>query len=98
MDLAFPGRRYKAQLGEAVKACVAQVDKDMAATPFSVPSSLGTWGGSAGVVDFGIRMYFLHQAFPDLVSADYTLRAANYILGSHPVSSTSYVSSVGTSS
>jgi len=50
------------------------------------------------VVDFGIRMYFLHQVFPEIVSAEYTLRAANYILGTHPVSSTSYVSSVGTSS
>ena len=43
-------------------------------------------------------MYFLHKAFPDLVSPEYTLRAANYILGTHPVSSTSYVSAVGTSS
>lgn len=29
---------------------------------------------------------------------DYTLRVANYILGTHPVSSTSYVSAVGTKS
>ncbi len=35
---------YKAQLGEAVKTYVAQLDKDMAATPFGVPPSLGTWG------------------------------------------------------
>jgi hypothetical protein len=32
------------------------------------------------------------------VGTDYTLRAANYILGTHPVSSTSWVSSVGTAS
>lgn len=89
---------YQTQLREAVKTFIVQLDKDMAATPFGVPPSRGTWGGSASVVDFGARMYFLHQAFPDLVSADYTLRAANYILGMHPVSSTSYVSSVGTSS
>ena len=41
-------------------------------------------------------MYFLHKAFPDLVSPEYTLRAVNYILGTHPVSSTSYVAGVGT--
>ena len=39
---------------------------------------------------------FLHKAFPEIVGPEYTLRAANYILGTHPVSSTSYVSSVGT--
>jgi endoglucanase len=43
-----------------------------------------------------IRIYFLHKAFPDLVGPDYTLRAVNYILGTHPVSSTSYVAGVGT--
>ena len=44
----------------------------------------------------GTRMYFLHKTFPKLVGTDYTLRAANYLLGTHPVSSTSYISSVGT--
>ena len=96
--LPYLGASYKTQLGEAVKTYVAQLDKEMAATPFGVPPSLRGWGGSASVVDFGIRMYFLHRAFPDIVSPEYTLRAANYILGTHPVASTSYVSSVGTSS
>jgi len=60
------------------------------------PPSLGTWGGSGAVVDMAIRMYFLHATFPDLVGPEYTLRAVNYILGTHPVSSTSYVAGVGT--
>ena len=89
---------YKKPLGEAVKAYVAQLDKDLAATPFGVPPTRGDWGGSSGVADLGTRMYFLHQAFPDIVGPEYTLRAANYLLGTHPVSSTSYISSVGTAS
>jgi endoglucanase len=89
---------YKAQLREAVKTYITQLDKDMVATPYGVPPSLGGWGASGSVVDFGARMYFLHKAFPDIASPEYTLRAANYILGTHPVSSTSYVSAVGTSS
>ena len=96
--LPYLDASYKTQLGAAVKAYVAQLDKDLSATPFGVPPSMGTWGGSAAVADLGIRMYFLHKAFPDIVGTDYTLRAANYLLGTHPVSSTSYVSSVGTSS
>jgi endoglucanase len=96
--LPYLDASYKTQLAEAVKTYVVQLDKDMAATPFGVPPSLRGWGASGGVVDFGFRMYFLHKAFPDMVSPEYTLRAANYILGTHPVSSTSYVSSVGTSS
>jgi hypothetical protein len=86
----------KDQLREAVKTYMADLDKRLDATPFGVPPSLGTWGGSGAVVDMAIRMYFLHRAFPDLVGPEYTLRAVNYILGTHPVSSTSYVAGVGT--
>ena len=86
----------KNQMHEAVKLYMATVDKQLDATPFGVPPSLGTWGGSGAVVDMAIRMYFLHETFPDLVGPEYTLRAVNYILGTHPVSSTSYVAGVGT--
>lgn len=86
----------KDQMREAVKTYMAGLDKQLNSTPFGVPPSLGTWGGSGAVVDMAIRMYFLHKTFPDLVSREYTLRAVNYILGTHPVSSTSYVAGVGT--
>ena len=86
----------KDQLREAVKTYMAGLDKRLDETPFGVPPSLGTWGGSGAVMDMAIRMYFLHKAFPDLVGPEYTLRAVNYILGTHPVSSTSYVAGVGT--
>jgi len=84
------------QMREAVKTYMAGLDRRLNETPFGVPPSLGTWGGSGAVMDMAIRMYFLHKAFPDLVSPEYTLRAVNYILGTHPVSSTSYVAGVGT--
>jgi hypothetical protein len=86
----------KDQMREAVKTYVAGLDRELEATPFGVPPSLRSWGGSGAVVQMAIRMYFLHRAFPDLVGPDYTLRAVNYILGTHPVSSTSYVAGVGT--
>ena len=86
----------KDQLRDAVKTYMSGVDRQLDSTPFGVPPSMGTWGGSGAVVDMATRMYFLHKAFPDLVSPEYTLRAVNYILGTHPVSSTSYVAGVGT--
>jgi hypothetical protein len=86
----------KDQMRAAVKTYMAGLDQQLDATPFGVPPSLRAWGGSGAVVDMAIRMYFLHRAFPDLVSPEYTLRAVNYILGTHPVSSTSYVAGVGT--
>jgi len=87
---------FKQQVEAAVRTYVPEVEKELAATPFGVPPSLRNCGGSREVIDLGVQMYFLHKAFPEIVGPEYTLRAANYILGTHPVSSTSYVSSVGT--
>ena len=94
--LPYLDANAKDEMREAVKTYLVGLDKQLDGTPFGVPPSLGTWGGSGAVVDMAIRMYFLHKAFPDLVSSEYTLRAVNYILGTHPVSSTSYVAGVGT--
>ena len=89
---------YRTRLETAVKAFVPQMNHYLDATPFGVPPSLGAWGGSAQVAEFGVAMYFLHEQFPDLVGPEYTLRAANYLLGTHPDSSVSYISGIGTDS
>lgn len=94
--LPYLDANAKEQLHEAVKKYMKDSEIKLAETPFGVPPSLGTWGGSDAVVQMAIRMYFLHKAFPDLVGPEHTLRAINYILGTHPVSSTSYVAGVGT--
>ncbi|HEV7137257.1 MAG TPA: glycoside hydrolase family 9 protein [Steroidobacteraceae bacterium] len=89
---------YRTRLKAAVRTFVPRMNDYMAATPFGVPPSLGAWGGSSQVAEFGVAMYFLHEAFPDLVGPEYTLRAANYLLGTHPDSSVSYISGIGTAS
>ena len=96
LALPYMDADFKQQLKETVVSYKSELDAELEKTPFGVPPSLGTWGGSAHVADFGARMYFLHKAFPQIVGPEYTLRAANYMLGTHPVSSTSYISSVGT--
>ncbi len=42
---------------QAVKTYRAALNEQLQATPFGVPPSLGTWGGSGAVVDMAIRMY-----------------------------------------
>lgn len=89
---------YRARFKAALQAWIPQLNRELATTPFEVPPTRGSWGGSEQVANFGVEMYFLHEAFPDLVGPEYTLRAANYLLGTHPVSSVSYVASIGTAS
>jgi endoglucanase len=96
--LPYLAADYRKRLQATVKAFVPQLNRYLAGTPFGVPPSLGAWGGSSVVAEFGAQMYFLHEAFPAIVGPEYTLRAANYLLGMHPVSSVSYISGIGTAS
>jgi endoglucanase len=88
----------KAKFKAALQAYIPQLNRQLAATPFGVPPTRGNWGGAEQVARFGSEMYFLHQAFPEIVGPEYTLRAANYLLGTHPVSSVSYIAAIGTAS
>jgi hypothetical protein len=96
--LPFMDATFRKSLREATILLKAEGNKRLASNPFGVPVVTGTWGGSSAVADFAVETYSLHQAFPDIIGVDYTLRGFDYVLGRHPVSNVSYVSSVGTSS
>ncbi|HET7267556.1 MAG TPA: glycoside hydrolase family 9 protein [Oleiagrimonas sp.] len=86
---------YTDRFKKALVTWLPEMRRQMAKTPFGVPPATGGWGNSAQVARFGIAMYFLHRAFPDLVGPEATLRVANYLLGTHPVNSVSYIAGVG---
>lgn len=92
------GPDYRAALIPMVRAFKAETDTSIATNPFHVPIGTGGWAGSYQVVNFGSTMYLLHQAFPEMVDAHYTLDAIDYILGRHPANNLSLVSTVGTAS
>ena len=96
--LPFMGPAFKKAMAEATAKLKSSWDTELAKNPFGVPIDTGTWGGSRGAATFAIKAYYLHQAFPNIVGIDYTLRGFDYVLGRHPASNVSYVSSVGTSS
>ena len=89
---------FKKSVATALSQFEGRAAVELAKNPFGVPISTGTWGGSETAAGFAVQMYYLHQAFPNIVGIDATLRGFDYVLGRHPVNSVSYVSSVGTSS
>jgi len=96
--IPFMGPEFKTKLHEQAITYKKKVDADLAHNPFGVPILTGTWGGAAAVTNFATQMYFLHEAFPEEISDDYTLRGFDYVLGRHPVDNYSLVASVGTKS
>jgi hypothetical protein len=68
-------------------------------TPFGVPYRPHIWGAGWDLQEFGVQQYYLHRAFPDIVSTEYMLNALNFVLGVHPGENTaSFASGVGSRS
>ncbi len=96
--LPYMDAAYKARIRTLVARVKPRVDKELAGNPFGVPVGMGSWAGSGEVAGFGVNMYLMHQAFPDLIGPEYTLHALDYMLGRHPANNLSLVSTVGTRS
>jgi len=80
----------------AVAKSFARTVEQQKSSPFGVPYRPTIWGAGWDIQKFGVQQYYLHRAFPDLVSADYMLNALNFVLGVHPGSNTaSFASGVG---
>jgi endoglucanase len=81
---------------EAVTRHFAAVREAQRRNPYGVPYEPNIWGAGWDIQRFGVQQYFLHRAFPDVVSADYMLNALNFVLGVHPGTNTaSFASGVG---
>jgi endoglucanase len=81
-------------------AASSQVNYSLESYPFGVQWTTGSgWGGSPTIIGYGQGLGIMYKFFPDIPELKkYTLRAANYILGRHPVSNHSWLSGVGTKS
>jgi hypothetical protein len=89
-------RTFVDEVRAAVSKRFAQTEKEQAETPFGVPYRPYIWGAGWEIQRFGVEQYFLHHAFPDIVSTEYMLNALNFVLGVHPGENTaSFASGVG---
>lgn len=80
----------------AVAHYIAEVDVLQQENPYSVPYRPRIWGAGWEIQRFGVQQYFLHRAFPELVSPVYVFNALNFVLGVHPGRNTAaFASGVG---
>ncbi len=83
----------------AVKVLFDTIKAQSKETPYEIPYKPNIWGAGWDIQHFGYKQYFLHEAFPTIVTDDYMLAALNFILGCHPGSNTaSFASGVGANS
>jgi endoglucanase len=90
--------QYKAKVEGELRASKVKMDDFLSKNPYEVPIPHGGWGGAGAAIGFASQMFLLHQAFPEIIGPEYTLRGIDYVLGTHPASNVSYVSTIGTNS
>jgi endoglucanase len=89
-------RPFIAEIRDAVRQSYAKTVEAQKQTPFGVPYKPYIWGAGWDIQRFGVEQYFLHHAFPDIVTPEYMLNALNFVLGVHPGENTaSFASGVG---
>ena len=87
---------FTASIQEAVAGYAKKVASDQKENPFGIPYKPVIWGAGWNIQEFGVRQYFLHMGFPQIVDKEYMMNALNFILGCHPgVNTASFASGVG---
>ena len=82
-------------MAEALRESRPGLEELLGGNPYGVMITTGTWGGAGAATGIAVQSYFLHRAFPEIVGPELTFRGLDYVLGTHPGSSTSLVSGIG---
>jgi endoglucanase len=92
-------KTFVGEIRGAVARSFERTAETQKSNPFGVPYRPVIWGAGWDIQQFGVNQYFLHKAFPTIVSSQYMLNALNFILGVHPGENTaSFASGIGSRS
>ncbi|HEX7763157.1 MAG TPA: glycoside hydrolase family 9 protein, partial [Cellvibrio sp.] len=89
---------FRSALRTKALAYREQLNEVESKNPFAVPITEGGWAGSGAVIRYALNNYYIHKAFPDMVSRESVLQGLNFLYGTHPAHNLSLVSNVGTRS
>ena len=87
--------QYRSRIRELAISHAAALEGLERQNPFGVPITEGGWAGNGTIINLGVANWYLHREFPDVVDREEVLKSLNYIFGTHPGSSISFVSAVG---
>lgn len=93
--LPYMDEAFKDSLRKVIPIFVEEAKKSAESTPYGVPVSAGTWGGSEWVISWAQNNYMVWRYFPDMIDPEMVLAGLNFIYGNHPYSNVSFVTAVG---
>ena len=88
-------KKFQAKVKALVPAYVERITSTGKDNPYGVAISGANWAGNSGVINNAFNCYKVWKLFPDMIDPEYVFAGINYILGCHPYSNVSFVTSVG---
>ncbi len=94
----YMDEQYKKKLKDYVIRYKELNNKLSNENPYGVPISARGWAGNTQVINWAITNYYACKLFPEIIGPEYVYKGLHYILGCHPYSNLSFVTTVGTKS
>lgn len=92
-------KAFSDKVRAGIKTVAENINQQKKETPYGIPYRPHIWGAGWDIQSFGVRQYFLHKSFPDILDDDCVYSALNFVLGCHPgVNTASFASGVGSQS
>lgn len=91
----YMDKKFQAKVKALVPAYVEQLTRGGKDNPYGVAITGANWAGNAQIINNAYSCYTVWKIFPDMIDPEYVLAGMNYILGCHPYSNVSFVTSVG---
>jgi endoglucanase len=92
-------KKFAQKVQEAVRSHYTSFQSQIYQNPFGVSFQPSYWGFAWRVQDMGVKQYYMHKAWQDIVPKEDMLNVLNYVLGCNPgFNSISLASGVGAKS
>ncbi|ASB48754.1 glycoside hydrolase family 9 protein [Alkalitalea saponilacus] len=98
--MAYPhmNENFHGKLRPFVLQYLEESNQITSVSPYEVPMGGRGWGGNTPIMKWAINNYFIHKYYPELMDVESIFSAMDYILGCHPYSNVSFVSTIGVKS
>ena len=91
----YMDKKFQKKVKELVPAYVDVLTRGGQDNPYGVSIGGTGWAGNASIIVTAYNCYKVWKLFPDMIDPEYVFNGLNFVLGCHPGSNVSFVTSVG---
>ena len=88
-------KKFQEKVKAVIPAYVERLTKSGRDNPYGVAITGAGWAGNSQVISSAYNCYKVWKLFPDMIDPEFVFAGLNFLLGCHPYSNVSFVTTVG---